>query len=225
MDHISVIIPTLNEEDAILSLLVHLQTIHPEMERIIADGGSRDRTVSKAQDLATVIGVPQGRAAQMNVGARIATGDILWFLHADCLPDTEAVHAIRAALHDTNVVGGGFVYTLDEPGLRFRLAESLSNIKNRLLKLVFGDMGIFVRRAVFERIGGYKEIPLMEDMDFCQKLKREGKIVILPQKMTTSSRRWLDEGYVKHSLRSWLFQSAWALGVSPHILAKGYRFK
>ncbi len=222
---ISVIIPTLNEAGNIESLLGYLRQLNINMELIVVDAHSQDLTVALAAKLSRVIQSPPGRGIQMNHGAEVARGDVLWFLHADCRPHPDSVQAMKQALSDPIVVGGGFEYSLDHPGFRFRVVEFLSNRKNRLLKWLFGDMGIFVRREIFEQMDGYKEIPLMEDMDFSRRLQRYGKIVILPQRINTSARRWLEEGYILNSLRSWTFQSTWALGASPHLLAKWYRFK
>jgi hypothetical protein len=135
------------------------------------------------------------------------------------------MRALQEALADSSIVGGGFEYSLNCPGFRFRLSERLSNRKNRLLGLLYGDMGIFVRKDTFERMGGFKEIPLMEDMEFSKRLKKAGRIAILPPKMKTSARRWIDEGWVKNSVRSWLLQGAWAIGVSPRSLARWYPFE
>ena len=222
---ISVVIPALNEEGIIRSLLVYLRELDSNLEIVVSDGGSADSTVEEARPLSKIVHAPRGRGAQMNAGARTASGDILWFLHADTKPHPESIRSMQKVFSDDSVIGGGFRYSLEHPGFQFRLAETLSNMKNRAFKLLFGDMGIFVRRDVFEAMGGYLEIPLMEDMDFCHRLRRLGKIVILPQTIQTSARRWIEEGYVKHSIRSWTFQSAWILGVSPYVLAKGYRFK
>lgn len=222
---ISAIIPTLNEQGNIKSLLDYLRQLDPRVELIIADGGSSDETVSLAEGLSRVVHADRGRGAQMNAGANNATGEALWFLHADCRPHPDSIQAIQLALADEAVVGGGFEYALEHPAFRFRVVEFLSNRKNHLLQWLFGDMGIFVRREIFERMGGYKEIPLMEDMDFSKRLKQYGKMVILPQRMKTSARRWIKEGYVLNSLRTWLFQSAWALGASPETLARFYKFK
>lgn len=222
---ISVIIPTYNEAENIEALLRYLHHLDDTLEIIVADAASTDKTVEKAKHWSRVIQSARGRGVQMNSGATAATGDVLWFIHADCYPPATAVEAILQALSDPAVVGGGFEYALNHPAFRFRVVEFLSNRKNRLLKWLFGDMGIFVRREVFEQLGGYAEIPLMEDMDFSKRLKQYGKIVILPQRMKTSARRWIEEGYVLNSLRSWLFQSAWSLGASPAILARFYKFK
>lgn len=222
---ISVIIPTLNEEENIEALLKYLHQLDSTLELIVADAGSLDRTIEKAQSLSKIVHSTRGRGIQMNAGASAATGDILWFIHADCRPHLQSILAMQQVLTDDSIVGGAFEYRLNHPGFKFRLAETLSNYKNRLLKLLFGDMGIFVRGEIFEKIGGYKKIPLMEDMDFCNRLKRLGKIVILPYKMDTSARRWMEEGYILNSIRSWTFQIAWALGASPYKLARWYRFK
>lgn len=222
---ISVIIPTLNEEENIAKILEYLLHLDSRLELIVADGGSSDQTVARARQFAALVHSPRGRGAQMNAGAQKATGDVLWFIHADCRPHPQSIKAMLKALQDDAVVGGAFQYVLDQPGLYLRIAETLSNLKNRLLKLIFGDMGIFVHKKVFKLMNGYAEIPLMEDMDFCKRLKQLGKIVILPQKINTSARRWIEEGYIRNSLRSWILQSAWAVGASSHTLAKWYKFK
>ncbi|UCE04656.1 MAG: hypothetical protein JSW07_13640 [bacterium] len=137
----------------------------------------------------------------MNVGAKVATGDVFWFIYADCRPHSDSIDAMRKALMNENIVSDAFMYRLNHPGFKYRLAQTLSNYKNRLLHLLFGNMGICVRRNIFQKMGGYKEIPLMEDMDFCKRFKQYDKIVTLPQKMTSYARRWIEEGYVLNSLR------------------------
>ena len=222
---VSVIIPTLNEAENILHLLNYLKELDINLELIVADGNSTDNTVSVARQLCQVVSSSPGRGIQMNTGARAATGDVYWFIHADCRPHPDSLRAMKEILRDANIAGGGFEYSLDHPGFRFRLVEFLSNRKNRLLNWLFGDMGIFVRRDIFEAMGGYKQIPLMEDMDFSKRLKNYGKIVILPQRMQTSARRWIEEGYTLNAIRSWTLQSAWSLGASEDLLARFYKFK
>ena len=225
MKTISVIIPTLNEDDNIEGLLSYLVELDSSLELIVSDGGSADETVVKAKKYAEVVRAARGRGAQMNAGAKKAAGEILWFIHADCLPHQDSVKAMRRIVQNDAVVGGAFEYNLDGKGFLYRRTEFNSNIKNKVFKLFFGDMGIFVRRDIFQEMGGYKEIPLMEDMDFCKRLKKKGKIVILPQRINTSARRWEDEGKIKNLVRNWLLQIGWMFGVDPKILAKWYQFK
>ena len=133
---ISIIIPTLNEEENIRKLLEHLSNMTQNMEIIVSDGGSSDKSVEQIESIVKIIHSSRGRAVQMNVGANIACGDILWFLHADCRPHPDSIEAIQEALSDSSIVGGAFTYSLDHPGFRYRLAERLSNWKNRMLKLL-----------------------------------------------------------------------------------------
>jgi len=224
MPGLSIIVPALNEQDCLGRLLPYLRAIAPGCKIIVCDGGSADSSREVAAGFGRVISATRGRASQMNAGAQAGAGDVLWFLHADCRPHPDSVEALTRALSDPAVVGGGFEYSLDGPGLRFRAAECLSNSKNRRLGLLYGDMGIFVRRTAFVAMDGYRDIPLMEDMDFSRRLKRLGKIVILSQTMETSARRWLEEGFWTCALRTWVLQAAWAFGVSPHRLARYYRF-
>jgi rSAM/selenodomain-associated transferase 2 len=221
---VSVIVPTLNEEDEIISFLEHTSDLAPRLEVIVADGGSTDSTVRAAGQMARVISAPRGRGAQMNAGAGEASGDVLWFLHADTRPHPGSIPAMLSALDDESVVGGAFEYNLDHPSVFFRITENVSNRKNQACGLFFGDMGIFVRREVFERMGGFRELPLMEDMDFCARLKKLGRITIVPLRIETSVRRWLKEGIAKNLVRNWVLQILWKLGVSPHTLARWYSF-
>ncbi len=221
---VSVITPTLNEEDRIHDHVGLLAALGDVLEVIVADGGSTDRTLDRTPFPARVVSGPRGRGAQMNAGAAVATGDVLWFLHADCAPHPWSLRALRRALQDPAVVGGAFEYGLDEPGALYRLVELVSNRKNRLLKLIYGDMGIFVRSDVFRRMGGFREIPLMEDMDFGRRLQRQGAVVILPQRIETSARRWLAEGFTRNLVRNWVLQAAWFLGADPVRLSRWYSF-
>jgi GT2 family glycosyltransferase len=161
----------------------------------------------------------------MNAGAGVARGEVLWFLHADCHPHVDSIREMENVLSNPAVVGGGFEYDLNHPGLIFRLTEFFSNRKNRLLRLLYGDMGIFVRRRTFEKMGGFREIPLMEDMDFCRRLKSHGKIAIIRKRINTSAKRWIEEGIIKNLVRNWLLQIAWLFGASPDLLSKYYKFR
>jgi rSAM/selenodomain-associated transferase 2 len=222
---ISIIIPTLNEAEHIGDLIRQLVSMESCLEIIVSDGNSSDDTIAKAKPHAKIVQAPRGRATQMNAGADAATGDVLWFLHADCHPHPDSIGAIRQGLENHAIAGGGFEYNLDHPWPIFRLIEVTSNRKNRFLSLLYGDMGIFVRRDIFQRMGGFREIPLMEDMDFCKRLKRFGKIVILPQRIDTSARRWVEDGIITYLLRTQLLKIGWVLGVAPDTLARWYQFK
>ncbi len=221
---ISVIIPTLNEAENIEILLNYLKDLEKNLELIVADGYSSDNTAGLAKKYSRVIFSDHGRGRQMNAGAKKASGEILWFLHADCRPHKNSVAAIQKTMENPNLVGGGFLYNFNSPGWIFRFSEFMSNRKNHLLNLLYGDMGIFVRRDIFVKIGGYKEIPLMEDMEFCGDLKRQGEIVLLPFKIKTSTRRWHEEGVYKNMVRNWMLQIAWKWGVSSEKLARFYKF-
>lgn len=221
-NNISIIIPTLNEAKNIRNTCANVRQIGHTGELIIVDGGSTDHTPQLALPFGKVITSQRGRAVQMNTAAKLAKGEILWFLHADCNPHPRSLEAIQTALRNNSVVGGAFIYILDEPGMIYRLSEFLSNHKNRILSIFYGEMGIFVRKTAFERLGGYLEIPIMEDIDFCLRLKKIGSVAILPQHILVSARRWKKEGVAKNIIRNWLLQIGWRLGISPQSLVKFY---
>ena len=221
---ISIIIPVLNEAEYLDKTCEKLQKSGSGNEIIIVDGGSTDGTPELGKKYGTVISSPRGRSVQMNAGASMATGDILWFLHADCIPHTDSLKTIKQLMQNKEVTGGAFVYRLDGKGVVYRISESLSNLKNKSFLLLYGDMGIFTRVSAFRKLNGFREIPIMEDLDFGQRLKKLGKIVILPLPIVTSARRWKTEGPVKNFSRNWILQLGWALGISPDYLAKWYPF-
>ena len=219
---ITIIIPTLNESGYIDKTCKHLKKMDSNIELIIVDGGSSDDTMALGSRHGRVISSKRGRAIQMNAGALKATGKILWFLHADCLPHPESIHKIKEVVSAEGVIAGAFEYLLDGNGSLYRISEYLSNRKNRFLNLIYGDMGIFVDAQIFKQLGGFREIPIMEDMDFCKRIKKVGKIVILPYCILTSARRWKKEGPFKNIIRNWALQLGWALGVSPLYLVRWY---
>ncbi|MDS4042288.1 MAG: TIGR04283 family arsenosugar biosynthesis glycosyltransferase [Candidatus Competibacter sp.] len=225
MSRISIVLPVLNEEPHIVACLGVLQPPRgQECELIVADGGSRDRTAALAEPLADrVIVAPRGRAAQMNAGAREAGGEILWFLHADSLPPPEAVTLIRAALTDPNRHWGRFDVRLSGRQPSLRVVETLMNLRSRLTGIATGDQGIFVRRELFERVGGYPAIALMEDVTLSRLLKRHGgRPVCLRRRLRTSSRRWEREGVARTILLMWGLRLAYFLGADPDRLARIY---
>ena len=221
---ISVIIPSLDEEITIGQCIESARREPGYIEVIVADGGSVDGTLEIIGKLNHVVLVesPKGRGLQMNRGAGAATGDIYVFLHADTILDRGWSNEIMTTLGNDEVVGGAFTLAIDSPEWQYRLIERMVRIRCALWKLPYGDQGIFVRRSVFEKIGGYKNIPLMEDVDFIERTKRSGRISILPKKALTSHRRWEKEGWVQTTLLNQLIMIMYRLGVDPHRLAGLY---
>lgn len=217
---ISVIIPALNEAQGILSCLESVKTQQGDFELIVVDGGSMDGTVEMAGSHATVIRCQQGRALQMNSGARRAKGDVFLFLHADsCLP-SRAFPLLEDALTDARVVGGTFMLRFNSPSMLLRAIAFFSRFKFRYFH--YGDQGIFVRRGVFDRLNGFSEIPIMEDVDFLRKLRSIGRVALLSESMTTSARRFLEHGIVRQQLKNILLVVFYLLGARPETLKKWY---
>ena len=219
----SVIVPALDEEDA-LDATIAAARQPGVLEIIVVDGGSRDGTVAMARMRADrVLCAERGRANQMNAGAASARGDVLLFLHADTRLPPGCHPAITRALADQRVVGGRFDLRLDAPGLPYRVIETMISRRSRLTRVATGDQAIFARRSVFERLGGYPPLPLMEDIAFCQALKRAGRIACLRERVVTSARRWQQRGVVRTVVLMWVLRLAYYAGVSPARLARAYR--
>ncbi len=199
---LSVIVPTLNEAGKIEATLDRLAG-GPAHELIVVDGGSTDATRSllnakKARliDL-IVIEQPGGLAAQLNRGAEVATGDILLFHYADLELPPDGLEAIERALSEPEVVGGAFRFGLDSPRPVYRIVEFGANLRNRVGFGPFGDQGIFARRDVFLRLGGYRKDEAMEDFELVRRLKRAGRFVMLPSAALSSARRWETDGVLR----------------------------
>lgn len=219
---ISIVIPTLNEEDLIGALLGYLAHTFPAAEIIVVDGHSSDQTVEIASRIANCIPSRRGRGGQMNLGGFAAKGDLLWFLHADCRPDAASLDAISAVMGDDRVVGGAFRYRFTDQSWPFSAISSFSNFKNRFLNRIYGDMGIFVRRSVFREMRGFSEVMLMEDMDFSQRLKKLGQVVILEPEMVTSNRDWVKEGIWGKLAKDSFIKTAYRFGTESKTLYKWY---
>ena len=194
----------------------------PQAEIIISDGGSRDGTLQKAFHMAKTLTADMGRARQMNAGAELATGNIFWFLHADCRPSEKSGDLILKSLSNNEIVGGGFRWALTGSKWYYSIITSLAHIKNKLRNNLFGDMGIFVKREVFEELNGFADIPFMEDVEFTARLKRAGKIKILDEKLYSSDRRLLKRGPIRTFVKNNLIKFAYGLGFSPKYLVKYY---
>ena len=219
---ISVIIPTLNEAQNIRATLDRLH--HPAFSEILAaEGGSQDGTVALAAPVAKVVTAPTGRARQMNTGAATASGDVLLFLHADTLLPPTAADDITAALADPRVVGGHFNARITPDRGMLWLVGRMMSWRARLTGIATGDQAIFVRRNVFEQLGGFPDIPLMEDIAFSRSLKRAGRVAALRSSVMTSGRRWEQHGALRTILLMWWLRLLFFLGVSPDRLKHLYQ--
>ncbi|WP_028306632.1 TIGR04283 family arsenosugar biosynthesis glycosyltransferase [Desulfitibacter alkalitolerans] len=221
---ISIIVPTLNEAKTIRRTLEMLDNLEGDKEIIVVDGGSSDNTMSLAAEKTHVLllSAPMGRASQMNHGAKNAAGDVLFFLHSDSLLQHTAIKSIAETMQDPLVVGGCFTLEMDDTGLLFKIISVSSNIRARYSRIYFGDQGIFVRKDVFEKLGGYPQIDLMEDWEFSRALRKTGRVVQLPDKIITSSRRFKKGGVLKTCLLMHKLKLLYILGVSPRYLKKRY---
>lgn len=218
---ISVIIPALNEEALLPRLLENLRQAMAE-EILVVDGGSRDNTVRVAEGKARVLAAPASRAAQMNAGAACASQAALLFLHADVTLGAGAIEGIRQALRDPRVAGGNLNIVYEGGDMVAHLFSWINRMRCRI-GIFYGDSGIFCRRDVFQRMGGFRNWPLMEDYEFVQRLKRQGRVVNLPQPIYVSDRRWRRLG-VWRTLWTWFWiQTLYCLGVPPARLARWYR--
>ncbi len=167
---------------------------------------------------------PRGRGRQMNEGAGYATGDILLFLHADTELPLNALSLIGNAMQDGHYAGGAFDLAIKSPHPLFRMIEFSASLRSRITRIPFGDQAIFIRKDYFDTIGGYQDIPIMEDVEIMKRIRKKGdRIIIFRDRVATSSRRWDSEGIVRCTLRNWLLQALYPLGVSPHTLARFYK--
>jgi len=221
---ISVIIPTLNEASRVGGLVRSIHAIDGGVEIVVVDGGSIDGTVEIARGCAvTVLTSRPGRAGQMNAGAAVAKGGMLLFLHADtCLPEGFPEH-VRGVLHRPGVAAGAFRFELDAEGLRYRILERLTNWRARVLRMPYGDQALFMKASVFRSLGGFPDLPIMEDYEMVRRLKRRGCISILPVSATTSARRWQGRGFLQTTLLHQLVIAGYMCRVPPVRLARLYR--
>lgn len=219
---ISVIIPMLNEAGSLDKTLVAAGQ-GENVETIVVDGGSCDGT----QNLVLAAGArllhsPAGRARQMNVGAATATGEILLFLHADTRLPCRFDRYVRAALSGHHVVAGAFRLHIDGPERALRLIEWGTNLRSRWLQMPYGDQALFVRASTFQKMGGFRELPIMEDFEFAQRLRRTGRIALAPAVVTTSARRWHSLGPWRTTWTNQVIILAYRLGISVDRLSTWY---
>jgi rSAM/selenodomain-associated transferase 2 len=199
---ISVIIPALNEEGSLAAMLEAVRAAG-ECEIIVVDGGSADRTRAIAARYGTVLGSAPGRAVQMNRGAKESSGEVLLFLHADVVFPPNGLAAIARVLTDPSIAGGNFDIEYEGNSFSCRIFTRINRWR-RPFGIFYGDSGIFVRREVFEQLGGYRSLPLMEDYDFARRLVRRGRTVCLKESLTVSARRWEEYGLLR-TTAAWFF--------------------
>jgi len=219
-----VVLPALDESAAIGATLAAVSAALQgvEHEIIVVDGGSSDDTPAQARAWADrVLRSPPGRARQMNAGAHHASGDLLWFVHADTVVPRGAGHALLCGVARRE--WGRFDVRLSGSLPALRLVERLMNLRSRLTGIATGDQAIFVRRAAFEAVGGYPELPLMEDLALSVALRERGRPVCLRERVITSSRRWETHGVWRTVVTMWRLRWAWWRGVDPAVLARRYR--
>ncbi|MFN0087703.1 MAG: TIGR04283 family arsenosugar biosynthesis glycosyltransferase [Blastocatellia bacterium] len=220
---ISIVIPVLNEEQGIAGTL-HALVEGGAGEILVVDGGSRDRTIEIARSfpaVSLVEGPEANRGLQMNAGARAARGEVLFFLHADVTPPPGAIDSIRRAMKDDRVAGGCFQIRFPERSPRSLRAVAWGiNLRTRWFRTATGDQGIFLRRELFDALGGFQHLPLMEDIALFQELKRRGAVAVLEAKLEISPRRWLKHGVWRTVLLMYLLRAGYWIGIPPATLKR-----
>lgn len=224
---ISIIIPVLNEQAQIGEAIgrIRLLASGEQAEIIVADGDPAGGTLRAVSDPAVrgMVCAP-GRGTQLNRGAEAAAGEVLLFLHADTNLPPNALTLIEETLRDQTLAGGAFDLAIASARPAFRLIEGVASLRTRLTRIPYGDQAIFLRRDRFRSLGGFSEIPLMEDVDLMRRLKRTGgRIAILPERAVTSARRWEREGILFTTLRNWALVTLFLLGADPSRLVRWYR--
>jgi rSAM/selenodomain-associated transferase 2 len=222
---VTIIIPVLNDALALRRCLVALsaQASILDTEIIVVDGGSDPASQTVAlESSARYLTSPRGRAAQMNAGAKLARGAVLWFLHADCVPAPESLAALNEL--SPSVRWGCFRHRIDAPSLMLRVIERADNFRAHWLRLPYGDQGIFVRRDEFERFGGFPPVPLLEDVMLARTLARHVSPCVLKPLLRSDARRWLERGIVRTTLTNWkILWLHFVAGRTPDELAHIYR--
>ena len=223
MSSISIIIPVLNEVSTIAQTISTAQT-GKDIEIIVVDGGSNDGTIElvKSLDVKLIYSLP-GRSVQMNCGAKAATGNILLFLHGDTFLPLNFDELLREIIAKPNIIAGAFELGIRGRKRNLRIVERMVNWRSRYLQMPYGDQGIFLSAKIFAEIGGFPEIPIMEDFELIRKLRKRGRIAIVSKPVLTSARRWQKLGIFKTTLINQVVIIAYLLGVSPKVLARWYR--
>ncbi len=231
--NLSIIVPLLNEANNLPKLIAHIVRLDPAPQQVIlVDGGSVDDSVAIANNVLESIEATQsitdwhiiestvGRAQQMNAGAMLATGDVLLFLHADTELPIDATGNIRQAIAQYD--WGRFDVRLDSCEPLLKIVGFMINQRSRLMSIATGDQAIFIKKSIFEQIGGYPDQPLMEDIELCKRLKRIARPACLKSKVTTSARRWQQHGTWRTIFLMWHLRFDYWRRVSPDVLNQRY---
>ncbi len=219
---ISVIIPTFNEADEIDRAVA--SALQPRgVEVLVVDGASTDGTIEIARRLGgRILQAERGRAAQMNAGAQAARGDVLLFLHADTRLPSGFEEAVQALMAERRIAAGAFRLVIDAPSAALRLIAAAANWRARRLQMPYGDQAIFLSSELFRSLGGYADLPFMEDFEFVRRLRRHGRIEVLSEPVLTSARRWRQVGTWRTTLINQLAIAAYFAGVSPSRIGSWY---
>ena len=215
MAQLSIIIPTFNEEKCIERTLLKVKECAPDAEILVVDGDSSDTTVIRASKYTRVISAKRGRGGQLNAGVATTPGDILLFLHADTLPDAAGLRELMEVMQDERILGGAFRMRFDDTRSLYKRICERTTQRSLRTRSYTGDQGIFTRRSVFQQLGGHRDWPFMEDVDYSERMGKAGPVVLLTHEVETSARRHQRWGLLRTQLTVILIRLLYLLKIHP----------